>query len=129
MKGLVRMAVGSGGDCRVSTKKVYANYAHNEEKYRQLSRRANDYISKNRIDFVVQMCANMLETCCYSVFEELGKLKETIESLGIGPVCLSGSGSTLYIIVQDAVRHLDPLRDQIASKTGCRSIVVGNNPW
>lgn len=117
-------------DINVSTAKVYANYTHDEARYRQWSRLANDYISENRIDFVAQMCANMLEVCCYSVFEGLAKLKDTLESLGIGPVCLSGSGSTLYAIVRDSdTGHLDSLRDRITSKTGCRSIVVGNNPW
>lgn len=117
-------------DVNVSTATVYRQYRHDDEKYRRLSRQANDYIGKNRIDFVVQMCANMLETCCYSAFEGLGQLKETVESLGVGPVCLSGSGSTLYTIVRGTdIRHLDSQRDRIKSKTGCRSIVVRNNPW
>ncbi len=117
-------------DINVSTATVYKQYRHDDDKYRQLSLQANDYISKNRIDFVAQMCANMLEACCYGAFERLGQLKETLESLGIGPVCLSGSGSTLYTIVQGTdVRHLDSQRDRIKSKTGCRSIVVRSNPW
>ncbi len=117
-------------DINVSTAKVYANYTHDQQKYRRWSDRANDPIGKNRIDFVAQMCANMLEASCYGVCAELGQLKDDIESLGIGPVCLSGSGSTLYVLVQEADSGgLDPLRDQIGRKTGCRSIIVGNNPW
>jgi 4-diphosphocytidyl-2-C-methyl-D-erythritol kinase len=117
-------------DINVSTAKVYANYAHDVRKYQRLSRRINDYLRKNRIDFVAKMCANMLEASCYRVFEELGRLKDAVESLGIGPVCLSGSGSTLYTMVRNTDSgSLDVLRDQIASKTGCRSIVVGNNSW
>jgi len=117
-------------DINVSTAKVYANYTHEDGKYRQWSARVNDYLSKNRVDFVTKMCANMLEASCYRVFQELGQLKETIESLGIGPVCLSGSGSTLYVMLTDSnAGRLDSLGDEIASKTGCRSIVVGNNSW
>jgi 4-diphosphocytidyl-2-C-methyl-D-erythritol kinase len=114
----------------ISTAKVYANYIHDPQKYRQFSTRVKEHIWKNRIDFVARMCANMLEASCYRVCAELGQLKDAVESLGIGPVCLSGSGSTLYTLVHDADSgSLDHLRDQIASKTGCRSIVVGNNSW
>lgn len=117
-------------DINVSTAKVYANYTHDERKYRQWRLRANEYLSKNRIDFVARMCANMLEASCYRVLPELGQLKETVESLGIGSVCLSGSGSTLYVMVRDTDSgRLGSLRDRIAGKTGCRCIVVGNNSW
>jgi len=117
-------------DINCSTAKVYANYAHNPQLYRQLSRRVNDYREKNRIDLVVRMCANMLETSCYHTFEELAGLKRLVESLGIGSVCLSGSGSTLFVVVADTdPKNLGRLQDQIASKTGCRSIVVRNTRW
>ena len=85
---------------------------------------------KNRIDLVAKMCANMLETSCYGVFKKLGELKEAIEALGIGPICLSGSGSTLFFLVDDAERErVELLQDLIASKTGCPSTVVQNNGW
>jgi len=114
----------------VSTAKVYANYAHDPLRYQQLSKRANDHLRKNRIDLVVKMCANMLEASCYHVFEELGELREALESLGIEPVRLSGSGSTLFFVVDDTdSERLVLLQGLIASKTGCRSIVVRNNRW
>lgn len=117
-------------DINVSTAKVYANYIHDPQTYRQCSAHVKEHIGKNRIDFVARMCANMLEASCYRVCAELGRLKEAVESLGIGPVCLSGSGSTLYTLVHEKDSgSLDHLRDQIASKIGCRSIVVGNNSW
>ncbi len=117
-------------DINCSTAKVYANYTHYPKQYRQLSRQANEYLEKNRIDFVVGMCANMLQASCYHTFPELAELKNTVESMGIGPVCLSGSGSTLFVVVDDAdSENLGCLQDQIASKTGCRSIVVRNTRW
>jgi 4-diphosphocytidyl-2-C-methyl-D-erythritol kinase len=117
-------------DINVSTAKVYAKYTHNPQQYQQLSRRANDYLKKNRIDLVVGMCANMLETSCYHVSKELGELKEVVKALGVGPVCLSGSGSTLFFVLDDTDSdRLGLLQDLIASKTGCRSIVVRSNRW
>jgi 4-diphosphocytidyl-2-C-methyl-D-erythritol kinase len=117
-------------DINVSTAEVYAQYTHNQQRYRQWSRRANEYLRKNRIDLVTQMCANMLEASCYHVSKELGDLKEIVEALGVGPVCLSGSGSTLFFVVDDTdSERLGHLQDLIASETGCRSIVVRNNRW
>ena len=117
-------------DINVSTEKVYKGYQHDSAYYQQLHRHANDYLAKNRIDLVVAMCANMLEASCYNVYSELGELKEAVESLSSGPVHLSGSGSTLFLMVDGSdSERLGLLQDQIASKTGCRSIVVGNNRW
>jgi len=114
----------------VSTPKVYANYVHDADLYGRLSREMHGHIEKNRIDLLSRMCANMLAVPCYCVFEELGKLRDVIRSLGVEPLCLSGSGSTLFSIVDDVdVGGLGALRDRIASKTGCRSIVVRSNAW
>lgn len=114
----------------VPTAKIYMNYTHDNEVYRQLSDQANDYIAKNRIDLLTQMCANMLEAGCYGLFEELEELRDVIQTMGIEPLCLSGSGSTLFCILDYAhLRNLDNLRSKIASETGCQSIVVENNTW
>lgn len=114
----------------VSTPKVYANYVHDADLYERLSREMHAHIEKNRIDLLSRMCANMLAVPCYGVFEELGKLRDVIRSLGVEPLCLSGSGSTLFSILDDVdVGGLDAVRDRIASKTGCRSIVVRSNTW
>jgi len=117
-------------DINVSTPKVYANYRHDPKQYRHLSQRANEYLKKNRIDLVAKMCANMLQASCYHVFKELGELKEVVEAFGVGPVCLSGSGSTLFFIVEDTdSERLALLQDLIASKTGYCSTVVRNSRW
>ncbi|UCD53446.1 MAG: 4-(cytidine 5'-diphospho)-2-C-methyl-D-erythritol kinase [Phycisphaerales bacterium] len=117
-------------DINVSTSMVYANYTHDPRQYQLWSQRANAHLAKNRIDLVAKMCANMLEASCYHVCKELGELKEVVEALGVGPVCLSGSGSTLFFVVDDTdAERLGLLQDLIASKTGCRSIVVRNNRW
>lgn len=117
-------------DVNVSTAKIYAHYKHDEPTYRHLSGRIEDHIAKNRIDLLSGMCVNMLEASCYSLFEELGRLRDVVESLGIERLCLSGSGSTLFSIVDDIdLGDLDVLRERIASKTGCRSIVVRSNTW
>jgi len=117
-------------DVSVSTKKVYNNYRHNRVLYQKLSTRINSYISKNRIDLVVKMCANMLEESCFGLEKELAKLKEKIEYLGIGPVCLSGSGSAMFCIIEDRdIEKAESYSSQFAEKIGCKSIIVRNNRW
>jgi 4-diphosphocytidyl-2-C-methyl-D-erythritol kinase len=117
-------------DVSVSTKKVYENYRHNQALYEKLSNRINSYIHKNRIDLVVKMCANMLQISCFGLVKELAKLKAKIESLGIGPVCLSGSGSAMFCIIEDRdIKSAESYSAQLAEKIGCKSIIVRNNRW
>lgn len=114
----------------VSTEKVYKNYTHDPARYERLSRPIGAHLKKNRIDLVAKMCANMLSETCFHLFEELDRLKKTIESLGLGPICLSGSGSTLFSILNDHdMERLEPVRDEITEKAGCESIVVRNCRW
>jgi len=114
----------------VSTQKVYANYKHNQPLYEKLSTQINDYIQKNRIDLVVKMCANMLETSCFSLVEGLAELKAKIESLSIGPCCLSGSGSAIFCIIESGDEEIaGQYKHKLEEKIDCKSIIVTNNRW
>jgi 4-diphosphocytidyl-2-C-methyl-D-erythritol kinase len=114
----------------VSTKEVYAHYVHEPDLLRQWKNQISAYIRENRVDLVAKMCANMLRRTCLHLFEELGELDEAIESLGLGPICLSGSGSTMYSILSEQdMGRIDSLQDAIADRLGCRSVVVRNNRW
>jgi 4-diphosphocytidyl-2-C-methyl-D-erythritol kinase len=117
-------------DVSVSTQKVYANYRHNPAIYYGLSAQIKEYIRKNRIDLAAKMCANMLQISCFGLVRSLAKLKAKIESLGIRPLCLSGSGSIMFYIIDDKDRQTaGAYRDKIHKKLGCRSIIVSNNRW
>jgi len=117
-------------DVSVSTKKVYANYKHNQPLYEKLSTQINSYIPKKRIDLVVKMCANMLEISCYSLVEGLAELKAKVESLGIGPCCLSGSGSAIFCIIESGDEEIArQYKRKLEEKVGCRSIIASNNRW
>ena len=88
-------------DVSVSTKKVYENYRHDEAKYGRLSEEINIYIEKKRI-----------------------------ESLGVRPVCLSGSGSSMFCIINRINEEgVKAYRDRIEKELSCRSIIVNNNTW
>jgi len=117
-------------DVTISTERVYANYRHEPALYQKLKVRINDYLEKNRIDLVSKMCANMLQKSCFSLLEELTELKAKIESLGIGPVCLSGSGSAMFCLFLDSDEQIAAAyRHKLEQNVGCKSIIVTNNRW
>jgi 4-diphosphocytidyl-2-C-methyl-D-erythritol kinase len=114
----------------VSTKKVYENYRHDPLLYEKLSKPLKSHIEKNRFDLVSKMCANMLGTSCFNLHRELAELKASVESLGVRPLCLSGSGSTLFFIV-DRKEEERARKDKckLDEMIGCTSIIVSNNRW
>jgi 4-diphosphocytidyl-2-C-methyl-D-erythritol kinase len=117
-------------DVSVYTNRVYANYKHNPALYKKLHTRTNSLLGENRIDLVSKMCANMLETSCFNLNKELADLKVKIESLGIRPLCLSGSGSAMfYIIDNNNIKKAQENRSKLEEKTGCKSVIVSNNRW
>jgi 4-diphosphocytidyl-2-C-methyl-D-erythritol kinase len=117
-------------DINISTAKIYKHYRHDRQTYEQLGRHVRKHLEQNRIDLLAAMCANMLAETCFRLFVEVDRLRKTIESLGVKPVCLSGSGSTLFSILDDHDRErLQELRDEITEKAGCKSFVVRNCRW
>ena len=116
-------------DVSVSTKKVYANYEHNQPLYERLSAQINDHLRKNRIDLVVNMCANMLEESAFSLVKILTELKAKIELFGIGPCCLSGSGSTMFCLIESGDEEIARQYKHKLEKIGCKSIIASNNRW
>jgi 4-diphosphocytidyl-2-C-methyl-D-erythritol kinase len=113
-----------------STKKVYANYKHNSALCGKLSRKIKGLIRKNSVDLVPQMCANMLQKSCFELYKGLSELKATAESLGLGPVCLSGSGSSLFCIATGgSEKIITESKRIIEQKLGCKSVIVCNNRW
>ena len=117
-------------DISVSTKKVYANYKTDWPLYKQLSSQINSYIQKNRIDLVLKMCANILEISCFDLYKELAELKAKIESLGIGPLCLSGSGSAMFCVLDSSDEEkAEESKNKLEEKVDCKGVIVSNNRW
>jgi 4-diphosphocytidyl-2-C-methyl-D-erythritol kinase len=117
-------------DINSSTKDVYANYRHDPALYRRLHGAITAFLEKDRVDAAAGMGANMLQRSCFELYEELGARKDAIESLGVGSVCLSGSGSTMFLLFDPGEKErLEAARALIANRTGCDSAVVQNNPW
>lgn len=117
-------------DVSVSTKRVYENYIHEPTLYHRLSGKINMLLGKKNIDSVVQMCANMLEESCFGLSEKMAELKRSVEFAGFGPVCLSGSGSTMFcMLTEDDDSSIEQYQSVVQESLGCDSVVVSNNRW
>jgi 4-diphosphocytidyl-2-C-methyl-D-erythritol kinase len=118
-------------DVNSSTKEVYANYRHDPALYEQLHARITAFLSQDRIDSVAQMGANMLQESCFELYEELRQRKKAIKALNVGPVCLSGSGSTMFLLFgRGETERVEAIREILTERTGCcGSTVVTNNRW
>jgi len=114
-----------------STKRVYEKYSHQNSTFELLNSQFQLRIEQNRLDLVAKMCTNMLEDSCFCLHPEIAELKAGIEHLGITPVCLSGSGSTLFhIIVNDCSKKaLNTYRSTLKDTFGCDSVIVNSNNW
>ena len=115
----------------ISTPMVYKFYSHNADIYAQLHQEINTHIEENRIDFVAEMCANMLSQSCFDLERGLAEAKNRLERRGIGRICLSGSGSAMYCIVDSATcdAELESLQNAISQETDYRSVIIHSIRW
>jgi 4-diphosphocytidyl-2C-methyl-D-erythritol kinase len=112
----------------VPTKSVYGNYKHNPATYDRWASKINPLIEKKMFDSVAKICANMLELSCFELHRELAELKDRCEAFCGCKVCLSGSGSALYLL--DPNRQQTPqLQSWLKNEFNCESRFVSNNRW
>jgi 4-diphosphocytidyl-2C-methyl-D-erythritol kinase len=71
----------------------------------------------------------MLEKSCFELYAELSELKSGLETLGVGTVCLSGSGSAMFCMVANAALDLGRYQSMLTDSFGCESVVISNNRW
>lgn len=114
----------------VSTKEVYANYRHDRVLYEKLAVEINRHLKEKRIDLAARMCANMLQSSCFDLTGSLAELKNKVESLNIGPCCLSGSGSAMFSIIENGDEEIaGRWKHTLEKEIGCKSVIVRNNGW
>ena len=112
----------------VSTKSVYENYTHDPAAYAHWADKIKPLVGKKSIDSVAQICANMLETSCFSLHRELAKLKDQCRVFCGQRVCLSGSGSAMYILNPDR-QQIPRLQRWLKDVFNCDSRFVNDNRW
>jgi 4-diphosphocytidyl-2-C-methyl-D-erythritol kinase len=116
-------------DINISTKRVYEAYKVDMNRFNELSTKIRGYISDNKIALIPKLRANMLAKTCFLVDNSLALLQVKIQEITKMPVCLSGSGSALFVFSDDASYHdVDILRCEMISRN-CNCIIVSSNEW
>jgi len=112
----------------VATKDVYKNYRHDESEYKAMSDKINPLIAKKNVDSAAKICANMLQSSCFELYRGLAELKERCEAFCGRRVCLSGSGSAMYILNPDP-QQVPSVQSWLKSEFNCESRFVNSNRW
>lgn len=113
-----------------STKSVYVNYRHDPQRYLDAAAKINEYLGENRVDFAAKMCANMLQESCFRLHPDLAAIKNEAAKLTGKDVCLSGSGSAMFCLLDnDDDAAIEHCRDVLRIDFNCISRRVHNNSW
>ena len=117
-------------DISTSTKEVYKNYIHIPDLYSLFSSKINAFLDKNNVDFAAALCANMLQKSCFQLYPRLADIKNTVERLTRKNVCLSGSGSAIYCLIDSQDKGLiEHCCDILRRDCCCLCRLVSNNRW
>lgn len=88
-------------DIQVPTAKIYQHYVFDKSAYEDNFRRVRYFLDLGDLDSLLEQGINSLAKTCMERFEPLRQLRRRIEDLGIAPVHISGSGSTLFVTSHD----------------------------
>ncbi len=113
----------------VLTKRVYENYTHDQKLFNTLWSPINAALEKKNIDLAAEMCANMLQTSCFQLHSDLAHLKDRIERVCRRNVCLSGSGSSMFVLFNACDAKIQTCRRDLERNLGIPCRVVNINRW
>jgi 4-diphosphocytidyl-2-C-methyl-D-erythritol kinase len=113
-----------------STKRVYENYKHNQEVYLSYKKQILEFLLNNNIDLLAKICANMLQCSCFALYSQLADFKNKADSLAIGNICLSGSGSSMFAIVEKFdIIDIEKIKTELSGIIDCDIVLVSNSDW
>jgi 4-diphosphocytidyl-2-C-methyl-D-erythritol kinase len=116
-------------DINISTKRVYESYKVDMEVFRELSEKIRKCIKDDKLELIQKFQANMLAKTCFLLDNRLALLQVKIQEMTRMPVCLSGSGSALFVLSDNNnYQNIDIFRREINS-LGCNCIIVFSNEW
>ena len=103
-------------DIGVSTKKIYTNYKEELITNRPDTAAMEKAIEARDIEGIKDNMVNVLEDITLSIYPEVAEIKEKMEELGDYPVLMSGSGPTLFAVInnrQDADEYSQLLKEKL----------------
>jgi homoserine kinase len=71
----------------------------------------------------------MLAESCFGLYPELEQIKQDCERLCNLSVCLSGSGSAMFVLTPEPSEKFSRMREYMKKKYNCESRVIYNNRW
>ncbi|MBN1435804.1 MAG: 4-(cytidine 5'-diphospho)-2-C-methyl-D-erythritol kinase [Sedimentisphaerales bacterium] len=86
----------------VSTAEVYRHYEYDESLVSQEMEAVSRSLAQGDLRALVGLGINSLVRPCMELHGQLRSLRDRIEGLGVGPLRLSGSGSTLFAVSTSA---------------------------
>ena len=78
---------------------------------------------------MVKICANMLAESCLDLHPELEQIQKDCRRLCGLDVCLSGSGSAMYVLAPGPDERFLLLQKHMKKEYNCESRFVYNNRW
>ncbi|OQA03465.1 MAG: 4-diphosphocytidyl-2-C-methyl-D-erythritol kinase [Planctomycetes bacterium ADurb.Bin401] len=116
-------------DINISTKRVYETYSVDMAFFEEMQAKIREYILRDKMDLIRKMCVNMLAKTCFALDNRLALLQVKIKEITRLPVCLSGSGSALFVVYdEENCREIEYHRREIKS-LGCNNIIIISNEW
>ncbi|HBG28741.1 MAG: 4-(cytidine 5'-diphospho)-2-C-methyl-D-erythritol kinase [Planctomycetes bacterium GWF2_41_51] len=116
-------------DINISTKRVYEAFEEDMASFNSFRLQIREYIREGKIDIIQKMCVNMLAKTCFALDNRLALLQVKIKEITRLPVCLSGSGSALFVVYDGKdCRDIECFRREIDS-LGCYNIIIISNEW
>ena len=80
----------------VPTPEIYRHYHCDEKQHDDYMRRVNYFLRYGDLDGLIIQRINSLEQTCLERFSQLNELRRQLESMEIGPLQISGSGSCMF---------------------------------
>jgi len=106
----------------VPTHTIFKHFKPNEQQTARQLQHIQAYVANQQLNALAQAGYNNLTSVCMAQFEKLATLKNKLASQGVGPIFMSGSGSTLYVLSSARVA-LEEMRKEVR-KQGCDAQIV-----
>jgi 4-diphosphocytidyl-2C-methyl-D-erythritol kinase len=71
----------------------------------------------------------MLTESCFGLYPQLERIKQDCERFCDLKVCLSGSGSAMFVLVPEPLGEFLQVQEYMKKKYNCESRVIYNNRW
>jgi 4-diphosphocytidyl-2-C-methyl-D-erythritol kinase len=106
----------------IPTHLIFKHFKPNKIQTEKQLQEIETHITNHQLNALAQMGYNNLTATCMAQFEQLDTLKKELAAQNVGPIFLSGSGSSLYVLSSARV-VLEEMKKKV-HKLGCNAQIV-----